>query len=370
MQERITVIGIGRLGLSFALCLEQAGFDVLGIDVSPDYVSQINTKTLRSLEPGIVDSLKVSKRLKASTSLKAGLDHANFCFIIVPTNTIAEIQSYDHTIVSGLLSEINSYKVSNKNIVISSTIFPGYIKKTARPLLKDCKNTTLSYNPEFIAQGSIMKGLKAPDMVLIGEGSQEAGDFLENLYLKTCTNTPSIQRMSVESAEITKLAVNCFITAKIAFANLIGDMADETTGAKKEDVLTAIGKDSRIGFKNLAPGYGFGGPCFPRDNKALGNYASLLGINPILLRATDQTNNEHASFMAQKLFDRHLKEYLFEDVCYKPQSPVPIIERSQKLEVARELALKGKKVVIQDAEHVIVLVRKEYGAIFEYRIYV
>ena len=79
--------------------------------------------------------------------------------------------------------------------------------------------------------------------------------------------------MSPESAEICKLALYCFITTKISFANMIGALADVTDAADKFDILRCVGDDQRVGPKCLRPGYGFGGPCFPRDNRALGAYA-------------------------------------------------------------------------------------------------
>ncbi|MBF8263330.1 MAG: UDP-glucose/GDP-mannose dehydrogenase isoform 1 [Parachlamydiales bacterium] len=366
--NHLTVIGIGRLGICFALCLEKAGYHVLGVDLSSDYVSKINAKTFISNEPSVTEFLKNSQNLKTTTSLKEGLDFSETCFIFVPTNTIQEVQSYDHSIVSELLCTINSHAVSNKHLVICSTVFPGYIPNTARSLIKDCKNTSISYNPEFIAQGDIIKGLLNPDVVLIGEGSKAAGDRLQVIYQKFCRNTPKIARLSISSAEITKLAVNCYITAKIAFANLIGDIADETPGANKDEILKAIGQDQRIGSKNFKAGYGFGGPCFPRDNRALGNYATLVGINPLFFRSTDLTNESHAEFMANKLIQQNLDRYVFRDVCYKPHCPVPIIEHSQKLVVAKKIAEKGKEVTIVDKENIIQIVRKEYKNLFKYEI--
>jgi nucleotide sugar dehydrogenase len=365
-HQTATVIGIGRLGLCLALCLEKAGLNVLGVDLSPEYVSQINERTLESPEPGVSAFLKESQHLRATTSIQEGIAHSDLCFIVVPTNTIVDIQSYDHTVLSTLLSEINQLAPSNKDLVICSTVFPGYCTQTGVPLLTNCKNTTLNYNPEFIAQGSILQGLKNPDLVLIGEGSRSAGDKLQAVYRLLCSNNPVIKRMSLESAEITKLALNCFITKKIAFANLIAEIADETLGANKETILDAIGADPRIGSKNLSSGYGFGGPCFPRDNRALGNYVSLKGLDPQFFRSTDTANENHADWMASKLLEQNLSEYLFEDVCYKPNSPVPIIECSQKLVVAKQVAARGKRVTIRDSETVLSLVRKEYGSLFNY----
>jgi len=226
----------------------------------------------------------------------------------------------------------------------------------------------VSYNPEFIAQGDVIMGLLKPDMVLLGEGSKTAGDFLESLYTKSTTNAPKIHRMTAESAEITKLAVNCFVTTKIAFANMVGDIAGMTPNSSATDILSAVGDDTRVGNKYLKPGYGFGGPCFPRDNRALGNYARMIGVDPIIPLATDTSNQYHAQFMADQLLAEKKSEYEFDDVAYKPKCPVDIIEESQKLHVALLVAKAGKKVTIKDRRDIVRLVQMEFGTIFHYKI--
>eukprot|EP01126_Amoeba_proteus_P013023 TRINITY_DN1542_c0_g1_i14.p2 TRINITY_DN1542_c0_g1~~TRINITY_DN1542_c0_g1_i14.p2 ORF type:complete len:198 (-),score=29.03 TRINITY_DN1542_c0_g1_i14:114-707(-) len=192
--------------------------------------------------------------------------------------------------------------------------------------------------------------------------------MLEEFYLNICDNIPAIHRMTPESAEIAKIAINCFITTKIAFANLVGDTADKTPNADPTDILRAVGGDSRIGSKYLSPGYGFGGPCFPRDNRALGNYMKSIGVDPIIPYATDEANKFHATFMVKNFLDQDLDLYKFTDVCYKDNCSVPIIEESQKLAVARGLVRAGKRVLIIDKGEVIRNVQSEFGNIFEYEI--
>jgi UDPglucose 6-dehydrogenase len=364
VAENISVFGIGRLGLSYALNLSEAGHQVLGVDVDPKYVDALNQKTLRTLEPGINEMLARSQFFQATTSLAEGLEFADILLIVVSTTTGTE--GYNFEPLNALLSAINAQKVANKHIVIHSTLSPGYIQNTARVLLADCTNITLSYNPPFIAQGEIIKGLVTPDLVLIGQASEETGDLIESLHRSFCKNVPHIARMSVESAEIAKLALNCYVTSKIAFANLVGDIADGTPGANKFDILRAIGKDSRIGSKYLTPGYGFGGPCFVRDNRALADYADLIGIEPVVFRATDTANEQHARFMAGQLLELNLEEYPFEDVSYKPNCPVKIIYASQKLAVAKLIAEQGKRVIIMDKQAVIDELEALYGDLFIY----
>ena len=368
VDNNISVIGIGRLGICTALCLEKAGFNVLGVDIFPNYIDAINKKNLKSTEPFVEEYLKSSQNFKATTSLDEALVFSDIYFIILATPSTPEKEAYDHSALGRLLSEINKRKVKNKHIVICCTIFPGYIRNVARILLKDCENCTISYNPEFIAQGNIIKWFSNPDMVLVGEGSKEAGDRLEAIYRRMCSNEPSICRMSPESAEITKLATNCFITTKIAYANMVGDIADHTPGANKFDILQAIGQDKRIGSRCLNPGYGFGGPCFPRDNRALSSYAKTINIKALIPQATDQSNKLHTKIMALELLAQDLDCYIFEDVNYKDNCPVIILEESQKLAVAEILAKKGKKIIIRDKENVIHEVIQKFGNLFTYEV--
>ncbi len=364
-NNNITVIGIGRLGLCTALCFEKAGYNVLGVDLLPTYVSAINNKILKTNEPFTEEYLQNSTNFKATTDLDAALNFSDLYFIVVDTPSGA-YEAYDHSRLGRLLSNINQRQLKNKHIVICCTVFPGYIRNIASLLLKDCENCSISYNPEFIAQGSIISNFQRPDMILIGEGSKTVGDRLEAIYRKTCLNTPIITRMSPASAEITKLSVNCFVTAKISYANMIGEIADQTPDADKYAILKAVGADTRVGVKYLLPGYGFGGPCFPRDNRALGAYAKQLGIEPLISIATDHTNKLHAQYMADQLIKSNLDNYIFEDVNYKDNCPVIIIEESQKLAVAEILAKRGYSVTIRDRAAVITEVQQKYGNLFKY----
>merc|ERR1712146_284015 len=143
---------------------------------------------------------------------------------------------------------------------------------------------------------------------------KEVGDHMEALYKDVCENTPVFGRMSAESAEICKIAINCFITTKISYCNMVGDIADRTPGADKNELLAAVGADSRIGGKCLRPGYGFGGPCFPRDNRALGGYAKSVGVQPLLPIATDEYNKLHTQIQIAELLKENKQEYTFTGV--------------------------------------------------------
>jgi nucleotide sugar dehydrogenase len=363
--KNISVVGIGRLGLCAALNFAKANYNVLGIDINDEYVNKINNKTLNSLEPYVNDYLNELTNFIASTDIVDAIKFSDYIYIMVDTPTIGN-NNYDTKNVERVLISLNSHKIKNKHIVIGCTVLPGYIDQKAKNLLADCENISISYNPEFVRQGSIMEDFKNTDMVLIGEGCKEIGDFLEELYRTVCNNKTIIKRMSPASAEICKLSVNCFITMKIAYSNMIGDIADSTPNANKYDILNAIGYDERIGSKCLIPGYSYGGPCFPRDNRALGYYSESIGISPLLPIATDGSNNLHTEKQIQDYIHENKDVYIIEDVAYKPICPVPIIEESAKLNIAYGLVKYGKKVIIKDRDFIIEEVKKKYGSLFEY----
>lgn len=367
-ETNITVIGLGKLGLCNALCLENAGYNIVGVDVSEQYVKSINDKTLSSYEPYVNEYLQNSKNLFATISLLEGLEYSNVIFIVVQTPNGGENNFYDHSILSNLLQKIDSLQPKNKHFVICCTVMPEYINTIGKHLLSNCDGCTLNYNPEFIAQGDIIRGYHNPDIILIGEENKIAGDIIEEICVSVCKNEPRVCRMTPVEAEITKISINGFITTKIAYANMIGD-ACKKVGADPDIVTRAIGGDSRIGNKYFNYGYSFGGPCFPRDTKALSEFLDKSSImNDLCISVTRQNESHiHTQFM-EYFSDREDQVTTFTDVCYKANSKVPIVEESAKLKIAKLLVKSGRRVIIRDEKHIIDEVRKEYGNIFAYEI--
>ncbi|HXH19649.1 MAG TPA: nucleotide sugar dehydrogenase [Chitinophagales bacterium] len=362
-METIGIIGIGKMGLCFALNLERSGFRVIGMDIDPSYVNEINNRTFHSSEPQVSELLKASINFSATTDLKTIIDGTNIIFIAVATPTSDE--GYDHSQVDSVLERIISFgkQPLRKHLIIACTTIPGYCDQAAAKVAPF--NISLSYNPEFIAQGSIIHDQQYPDQVLIGEADKNAGDAIEGIYRRMTKSNPRFCRMSRLSAEICKLATNCYLTTKISFANAIGDLAI-LAGAEPEKILNAIGADSRIGDKYLKHGYGFGGPCFPRDNRALRLFADKIGYELLISQATDKTNAYHLDFMLRQWMKNHedSKEIVFDYVTYKPGSV--ILEESQQLALAVKLAHAGKKVRIRERKPVIKEVKKIYGDLFLY----
>ena len=370
MSKNVTVIGVGRLGLGLALLIEKGGYNVCGVDIFPDYVKCLNDKTYKTKEPGYEDLLKNSKNFHSTTSLEKGLQFSDLIFIVVQTPNGGGERFYDHTILSNLLVKINKNKVKNKDIIVGCTVMPKYIDEIGTVLIEDCENTTLNYNPEFIAQGEIIKGFENPDIILIGTENESLGCKLKEIYSNFILSNPKYCVLTPLEAEIVKITINGFITTKLSFANMISDVCDQC-GADKSKVLNSVGSDSRIGNKYFRSGYSFGGPCFPRDTKALKQFVDKQQINSDLLKATTKYNEDHVLYQTNQLLKENpdKEEFEFTDICYKENSKIPIIEESAKLKIAANLARMGKRVTIKDEVQLINETKKEYGKLFNYKLF-
>ena len=366
MNKNLSVVGVGRLGLCFCLFLERAGYNVLGVDMSEDYVKSLNEKTFSTPEANVDDLLRNAKNFRATTNLSEAVDHSDVIFLLVATPSL-EDGRYDHSQVEAVLESLKEIGApeKEKHLVVACTTMPGYcdtIVDKARGL-----NYTLSYNPEFIAQGTIFRDQVNPEFVLIGEATKEIGDILESIYMRATESNPSIHRMKRMEAEICKIAYNCFLTTKISFANMIGDIA-RTSGLSPEPILGAIGSSDKVGHKYLGYGYGYGGPCFPRDNRALAIHAKDIGYDALISYATDQTNVNHLSFQVEQYKKENPlpASVTFDTVTYKPDTD--ILEESQQLQFAVHLANAGYSVRVIETQSVVERLQNEYGDLFEYEV--
>tara|TARA_R100000008_G_scaffold84783_1_gene73084 strand:+ start:2574 stop:3683 length:1110 start_codon:yes stop_codon:yes gene_type:complete len=366
MKQNISVIGIGKLGLCFSLTLEKAGYCVRGVDINTAYVEAINSKSFSSDEPGVNKYLKESNNFIATTNLEEAVSFSRFLYVVIDTPSLPNGE-YDHSRIDNLITELISLgkQDSSRNLIICSTTFPGYCDKIQS--LLSAYNYNVFYNPEFIAQGTILRDQLSPDMVLIGESTVEGGDEIEAHYKKMTNNTPTFCRVSCLEAEICKLSLNCFLTTKISYANMIGDIC-VASGASPDKVLGAIGKDSRISSKYLGFGYGYGGPCFPRDNKALRRYALSRGREAPLCKAADEMNDLHLTYQFDdyiKKFPDKTKPIELGPITYKPEST--ILTESQQLKFAEALALAGYIVHINERAPVLKVLKAQFGDLFIYK---
>ena len=217
-MSNVSIIGIGRLGLCFGLTLEKSGFHVCGLDIINEYVESINSKSLFSYEPDVNELLSKSTNFVATTNINRYVDHADIIFVTVASYSEPDGR-YDVSQVDSVVSSLKSLgrQPKRKHLVICTNVNPGYTD-TIYQDLKDY-NWEVSFNPETVAQGTILKNQSAPDCVYIGSDTLALAKEVENVYETVCTNIPSFHIMDRLSAELTKVSLNCFLTCKISFAN-------------------------------------------------------------------------------------------------------------------------------------------------------
>jgi nucleotide sugar dehydrogenase len=342
---KIGVIGAGRLGLTFALLCEKNGYEVLVSDVREDYVYNLNQKICITNEPLIQDMLFESTKLSATTDNIEIIKSCDTIFTFVATPSTIE-GNYDTSKVfevSGNFNTASALEIPlyNKKFIIGCTTNPGDTEQIQQRL--NMFNIQVAYNPEFIAQGEIVKGLEQSDIVLIGTDYQDLANELIEIYNRIQTTPVNAYVMSSKAAEITKIGINCFLTTKISYANMMGDIMTKA-GIKGEIdmVLSAIGGDTRVGKKYMKYGFGFGGPCLPRDNRALGHYAKNLGMELNLPLTVDSFNKEHATFLKDYYIDLNPDKsnpFVMNYITYKRGTD--ILEESQQFQLCIDLLNEG-----------------------------
>ncbi len=360
MEEKyiISVIGLGKLGIPTALSFAKAGFEVLGVDVDKNKLAKLKNGISPIYEPNVQEYLnKYMNKLTFTNDIREVVLKSDVAFVIVPTPSEAD-GTFSLKFVIPVIEEIATMLKDRKEFFITtivSTITPMSMDEYIKPQIENLSGKKcgidfgLCYNPEFVALGSVLSDFENPPFVLIGESDKRSGDILEYLYKKVCKNNPQIMRMNFINAEITKLALNTYITTKITYANMLARICERLAMADVDVVTSALGLDPRIGNKYLKGGLGYGGPCFPRDNKALSSFCKKIGLDIILPDTIDAFNRnqpQHIVDIVKKYLVNKDEIVGIMGITYKPETDV--IEESQGLKVAQILRCDGIECLVFD----------------------
>jgi UDPglucose 6-dehydrogenase len=357
MINSVSVIGLGKLGGTMAGCLASRGFNVIGVDVSQKAVDALNAGHTPAQETGLDELIEKNKdRIRATLSHEDAILNSDLSFVIVPTPSdergafSIQYAAYAFEAIGKALAKRDSYHT----VVLTSTVLPGATRFNLLPILekysgKKCgKDFGLCYSPEFIALGTVIRDFLNPDFYLVGEFDERSGAALESVNSRVAINKAPSKRMSIENAELAKISVNSYVTLKISYANMLADLCERIPGGDVDVVSDAIGMDKRIGRRYLTGGFGYGGPCFPRDNVALNFVGKHLGASTQLLEVNDHYNRTISPRFVEKL-----KPYLRKGstvavlgLAYKPLSHV--IEESAGIYLCLALAGSGLRVLGYD----------------------
>jgi UDPglucose 6-dehydrogenase len=236
---------------------------------------------------------------------------------------------------------------------VKSTAPVGTNKKISEKLKKltgrDCD---VASNPEFLKEGAAINDFQYPDRVVVGVRTAAAEERLRELYTPYLRTDKPFLSMTPESAELTKYVANALLSTKISFINEMANLCERLNG-DINDVRRGIGHDRRIGFQFLFPGVGYGGSCFPKDVRALAQMARQVGLDPKMLDAVDEVNNNQKNVLIEKVkqqFDGKLSGLTFAiwGLAFKPRTDD--IREAPALVLIDHLLAAGCKVQVHDPE--------------------
>jgi len=355
MIRTVSIIGLGKLGAPMAAAIASRGLHVIGVDADVSKVEALNQNRPPVFEPGLAQLLHTScGRLTATQSVEDAVRDSDATFIVVGTPSQPD-GGFSLKHVLPVCEAIGHALRSSFHLIgLTSTVMPGTTGGPVRAALERASGKQvgsgfgLCYSPEFIALGSVIRDFLNPDFLLIGESDPKSGALLESFYRQVCENKPAVARMNFVNAEVTKIAVNTYITSKISFANMMARICEQLPGADVDVVTSALGLDRRIGGKYLKGAISYGGPCFPRDNLALAALANQLGVSGEIAQVTHKFNQSQISWLADlaQRFAAAGETVGVLGLTYKTNTDV--VEQAAGLLLAQELIARGVPVAVSD----------------------
>jgi UDPglucose 6-dehydrogenase len=350
---KISVIGVGYVGLATTTVFAELGNDVIGADADKDKIDKLNNGIMPIFEPGLKELVERNvkeKRLRFTQDNKKAIEHGDVIFICVGTppkaNGEADLK-YVEAVAKQIAQTMNSYKV----IVHKSTVpveTGEKVKKIIRENIKKNIDFDVVSNPEFLREGTAIKDTLNPDRIVIGADSNKATEIMKKLY--SPIKAPIIIT-DIRSAELIKHASNSFLATKISFINAVAQIC-ELSGADVEKVAEGMGYDQRIGRAFLNAGIGYGGFCFPKDVQAFIRIAEQYGYDFQMLKATHKINQEQKQNFVKKvkntLNDLNDKEIGVLGLSFKPNTDD--MRFAPSAYIIPELQKEGAKIKAYDPE--------------------
>jgi len=303
---KLAVIGTGYVGLVTGTCFAEMGNDVICVDNDKRKIDMLNNGKIPIWEPGLEEMVKRNKaegRISFTTDIKDAVEKSLICFIAVGTPP-DEDGSADLQYVLAVAKDIATYMNDYKIVIDKSTV----------PIGTAC------------------------------------AEIMRELYTPFARTRDKVIVMSVRSAEMTKYAANAMLATKISFMNDIARLC-ELVGADVHEVRQGIGSDSRIGYKFIYPGIGYGGSCFPKDVKALVKIAEKVGMKARVLQSVEDVNEDQKMLLAKKVI-KHFGEDLTGKIfamwglAFKPKTDD--MREAPSRTIINMLIEKGAKIVAYD----------------------
>lgn len=344
-MRKLGLIGVGKLGLPYALCFGSAGINVKASSYKQEYIDALQYGKFHSTEPGVNELYLQVDNVRYTIDNHEVIEYADMIYIMVATPS-NEDGFYDVSAIWDVIEDFLSYNKSLKGkiLIVGSTVNPGDCVKFQHSLTS--LGVRVVYCPTFVAQGTVLTDIREPHTLSIGTSDPDAFDQCRDLFETIITPDTPTFNLHTTTGEILKLAGNCRATMEIVFFNLMGEIL-QASGmqqdiSKANQYLNFVKKSARWSF-----GFGYGGPCYPRDNRTLVEYSKQINVPYVLGSVIDQANDAHSEFLYRKFKETNTQDlpYYFDHVSYKPD--VALFEESQQLNLAEKFLQDGCKVYIK-----------------------
>ena len=351
---KLSVVGTGYLGATHAAAMSSLGFEVVGVDVDANKITQLQSGRVPFFEPHLEELLTQelnSGRLKFTTDFSQ-LSDCNVHFICVGTPQQKDGIAADLTYVDAAFKAVAEHAKAGSLLVGKSTVPVGTAERLKKELAVSHPNLELAWNPEFLREGFAVEDTLRPNRLVVGVTSDKAEQVLREVYQSLLKNDVPWIKADLPTAELVKVAANSFLATKISFINAMAEIC-EAAGGDVTVLAKAIGYDPRIGSRFLQAGIGFGGGCLPKDIRAFMARSQELGAEQSLefLREIDSINLRARQRMIDLVRadigdDLKGKKIAVLGGAFKPDSDD--VRDSPALDIAAQIHAAGASVVVHD----------------------
>ena len=354
-MAKISVFGIGYVGVVSAACLADDGHEVIAVDLDPAKVSAVNAGLSPIVENGldeIIARAVASGRLRATTDGQQAVLDTDASFVCVGTPS-DDTGAVGLKYVKGVCADIGQalqHKQSFHSVIIRSTIVPGTMDETCIPVLEDASGMIagqdfgVGYYPEFLRESTAIADYYDPGLIVFGALEDRTAQILTDINAKM--PVPS-HVVTLKTAEAVKYASNSWRAVKVTFANEIGNIA-KASGVDGQQVMKLICADTKVNISPyfMKPGFAFGGSCLPKDVRALQHLAATMGVPSPLLDSVLIANAAQIDRAETMVAKSGARSVGLVGIAFKPGTDD--LRESPLAELASRLISKGVELRIYD----------------------